>query len=439
MTETKLVRKNFIIDFWRYPVPFYDLMAKVSLIILVFSIPLDEKLTRFFIGATLIFYILSGGFEERFKVLRKNPFFWVSILVYSVILLGTAYGGNSAKDMKFQLMSYSAILLPVIFLPLLQEVSWRRWAFYAFMLAMLVTLAASWLHLFWPFPWARASIEAASESHHIFKSHITQSVMMALFLLGCIVMAAQKKRKIEIICFLIFSCLATINIFIFVGGRTGYLATSFVLAIAIYFLLPVRIRYYSALFMISACVSLFSFSPLFKDRVTGIYDEIIIYKKTDNITSSGARLKYWEESIRLMQERPLLGFGTGSWVKEFCRISRSEKWCHAWSTVHPHNQFLHFGVQYGLLGVFALCIYFSVTIKMALQYSRLDKLFLLGMLGVLLMMSLVDVPFFIIDESRFFPAMLSLFFAGWAVGQHKKQGVFEADSAQSVTVYAHRH
>ena len=47
-----------------------------------------------------------------------------------------------------------------------------------------------------------------------------------------------------------------------------------------------------------------------------------------------------------------LGWGTGSYAMEYCRIAKSPEWCKL-GAYNPHNQFLFFAAQFGLLGLVA--------------------------------------------------------------------------------------
>ena len=78
----------------------------------------------------------------------------------------------------------------------------------------------------------------------------------------------------------------------------------------------------------------------------------------------GQRYTFWEYSIKLIAEKPLLGHGTGSFAKEYERSAHNEHLI----TKNPHNEFLMISVQLGLLG---LLIYLGF---LANQYYCAKKL-----------------------------------------------------------------
>jgi O-antigen ligase len=400
-------------DFIRRLPRAFELAAKILLVAVVFFIPLHSPTTKTLIYLFLLAWFFSGGYIKKWQLVRGNPFLWVSMLLYLAVYIGSFYGESDERAANQQLRAYAPVLLPIFITPLFQELQWRRQAFYAFMASMALTLFLSMLHVLWPLPWSFGFLNVSPQSANVFKSHITQNVMMSIFLLGCLLMfrtglAWWKKALI-----LIFSMTAVVNITFFVIGRTGYLTLLVSLLVVYIFVVPKLIRWRIAVLVWTFLFLIIAYSPNLMDRFLGVFSEIHAYQSGGDMTSSGARLEYWGRSLELLKQKPMWGFGTGSWTTEFCRVSRSEQWCNAWSTVHPHNQFLHLGVQLGGLGLLCLIFYFAVSAKLSWAYKGRDRAWLLGLWGALLVMSMVDVPLYIIDESRFFPVMLGVFLAGY--------------------------
>ena len=82
-------------------------------------------------------------------------------------------------------------------------------------------------------------------------------------------------------------------------------------------------------------------------------------KDSKQLTSVGQRVEFFKKSLELIKERPILGWGTGSYAQQFCRVAISVEWCQA-GRFHPHNQFMAIGVQLGLLGV-GVFLYFLLS------------------------------------------------------------------------------
>jgi O-antigen ligase len=95
-------------------------------------------------------------------------------------------------------------------------------------------------------------------------------------------------------------------------------------------------------------------SPYVRERVTGIYSETEIYEKLNEGTSAGVRVDFWAKSLRMIENAPLLGHGTGSIVDQFNRAAVGQTGARGNPSTNPHNQTFAVGVQLGLLGIAVL-------------------------------------------------------------------------------------
>ena len=105
-------------------------------------------------------------------------------------------------------------------------------------------------------------------------------------------------------------------------------------------------------------MSAYSLSSNFKKRMDSIPIQLTQLGK-NKVNSLNTRYYLYKYSFEKIKKKPLLGYGTGSFVKEFSSISE-----HATKTiagVHktPHNNYLFIWFELGLLGlVVFLCIFF---------------------------------------------------------------------------------
>jgi O-antigen ligase len=95
-------------------------------------------------------------------------------------------------------------------------------------------------------------------------------------------------------------------------------------------------------------------SPYVRERVTGIYSETEIYEKLNERTSAGVRVDFWAKSLRMIENAPLFGHGTGSIVDQFNRAAIGQTGARGNPSANPHNQTFAVGVQLGLLGIAVL-------------------------------------------------------------------------------------
>jgi O-antigen ligase len=88
-----------------------------------------------------------------------------------------------------------------------------------------------------------------------------------------------------------------------------------------------------------------------QQRVLSVFSEVEDHGAKP--TSSGQRLEFWRQSLKIMQDAPVIGHGTGSVKAKFAEVAASEKSSER-PTVNPHNQTFMVGIQLGFIGVLAL-------------------------------------------------------------------------------------
>jgi O-antigen ligase len=93
------------------------------------------------------------------------------------------------------------------------------------------------------------------------------------------------------------------------------------------------------------------FSPYLRHRVTGVASELKGYQTQNSETPSGARLEFWNKSLKSIAEAPVLGHGTGSIREVFRRAATGENGASSIISSNPHQQTLAIGIELGLVGI----------------------------------------------------------------------------------------
>ena len=93
------------------------------------------------------------------------------------------------------------------------------------------------------------------------------------------------------------------------------------------------------------------FSPVIQKRVGDVFEDLQQYKVGNIRTSIGQRIEFIRYSQLLIKEKPLLGYGTGSFAKEYAKtggpiLEESDN-----VLGDPHNSYVHIWVQLGIVGV----------------------------------------------------------------------------------------
>lgn len=382
-----------------------DSIAKASLVGAIFFTPLGTAPANILMVSTILAWLAAGGYRQRFIAIKDNHFAWSALGLYGLLWVGVAYTSGDAPDIRHELQKYSKLLFILLAITLLQEEKWRNRGLAAFALAMFVTLVLSMINVVWPLSIAKGT----STNSFVFKDYIVQNLMMSFFVLLMLVKSREQSSKLRRLAYLALAACAMANILLFVFGRTGYLSLAAVLAVFIAFYIPPRQRWQWLIAALLAGLALFYFSDTFRGRINQAATEFQ-NRDANQPTSVGQRVEFFRKSVELIKERPLAGWGTGAYPKEFCRIALTEEWCML-GKFHPHNQFLAFGVQLGLLGILGYLTFFACALRQAWHFNRPEKVLAIGLAGALLVDSFLHAPLFLVTEAQFFTLMLAVVLA----------------------------
>lgn len=382
------------------------------------SVPLGSAASNVLGGALFVMLLAAGGYQEHWRRWRANPFAIATLLLFAVIFLGVSYSHAPFDEIRRSLTKYSRLLYAPIAISVLVDGRWRRRALLAWMGSMLLTLGLSYLHAVWQFPLARATREGEAGDHYIFKHHITQNVMMSVFVVAAFAEAWRLRvaegmtRRVWL--WLAVAIAAVINVLFFVLGRAGYLTllVNLLVVAAVAFVAARDTRLLALVgAIIVVVIAAAASSDAVRQRFHTAVSEVESSQERGITTSIGQRMEYASKSIDLIEARPILGWGTGSYAMEYCRIARSPEWCKL-GAYNPHNQFLFFAVQFGALGLLALLAWLVTAAKVIRQLPLNKQMIGFSLLATLIVHSLLDSPLYIVTEGTWYPLMLGIFAAG---------------------------
>ena len=395
----------------------FDNYSKISLIGIFFFFPISLAATNIALALMLLFWLLAGHFKMRWKSVKNNPITLPALIIYGLVILGSLYSPAKPPEILQHLNKYSIFIFILISISLLQEEKWKRYCWNAFNLAMIFTLFCVYASIWIDLPWSITHNKGWGVDHTIFKDYIAQNIMMALFILQCI-HKSRKSNDLKIkFYWVIAGLLALISVTHLSNGRTGYLAL--LISLLMYGIFGISSRKkWLFISMLGFILTLFIMnSTTATQRIQSMRTEVLNYIQNSNnesieskITSSGVRLAMWKLSIDELMKRPLLGAGTASYrylaKNEFEDMDLCKIAC-----VHPHNQFLFFGVEHGIIGIIFYVFLFYRSIKFAERLDRFNKPLLYGFLGILFIDSMVHGALWLSTERHYFSFVLALFMA----------------------------
>lgn len=236
---------------------------------------------------------------------------------------------------------------------------------------------------------------------------------MAFTVFVTAVLARSAKTLKEQILWSVFSCLALINVLFMVNGRTGHLILIILLT---YYFFSWRSRKKIAAFsIICLCLGLFLWvypsNPLF-NRARVAVNEIKAWhygKPVKVFSPSGIRLEFYTNSLKLIKKNPFIGTGTGSFKTSYSELIKGTRFT---PSDNPHNEYLMAGVQFGLVGILVLLIFFIIQWRYAALLKKEERILLARGFALTIMTAcMVASPLQDSPEGWFFALMGATLFA----------------------------
>lgn len=322
-------------------------------IALLFSPPL----TLLFEFTLYVTFFRSQALRTRLFAACKQPIVIAGLLFYLAVLIASAYSIDSWKISMGAFWAWRKILLLPIAVALFDDDFWKKKLAITFVTIVSVCAVLSFLGYFTDLAIYKYPVGI------ILRNHATQGIMFAVaaFTSSILLLSQEKSLSKNQRWLMLLSILLLVGNVIYVTpGRSGYLAF-IVLAITLVFSYAYTNK--KLLFPLIALalipVLLFS-SPTVRQRVTQGVGEAQQVDTNNQDTSMGIRMVLWKNTLELIKEHPILGYGTGSFKSAYTpKVLNGPKW-QLDITHDPHNQFLKIWVEQGGWGLLVfLSIIFS--------------------------------------------------------------------------------
>jgi len=268
---------------------------------------------------------------------REPVALWaISLLIF--IIIGFFYSSVGWKESFDTFAKYRELFLIPLFLISFSQLKSKKYAWFALLVSIIVTLIVSYLYAL-GIPISGKAISNAPA----FKNYITQSIIMIFAAYALILFAFLHKKYRYPALFL--AMLALFDTLFLSFGRTGYILFFILMLLLLWQLFKAKGLISGIVLAIIVAIGLYHFSPTLQHRLIAGFNDIEKYEQgyPEN-TSLGMRLEYYKYSWKLFQKNPLFGKGTGSFEKEYAKISPRP-------TQNPHNEYLMIATQWGLIGV----------------------------------------------------------------------------------------
>jgi O-antigen ligase len=385
-----------------------DRWLVLAICALYFSFPLAKTLHTLPLLAVIVLAFVYGKPDQWWGILRNTPLLWVPLALYALIVIHAPMSPAQPGAILEHLRKYARLVMLVLLFFLLEgHVHRQRLALNAFAAAMGVTVGLTWLRVFWPHP----LLGGAANGSAIFGDHITQNIMVAFFTLLAFVKVRQSAGRAGRLGWSLLMVLAILSITHQSVGRTGQILLFATWASYVVYTLRGKRLVLGMVVLIGAVAVAYSSS----DYLRGRFQQAVAEARNadaDPASSIGHRLYNYKTTPRMIAEKPLLGHGTAAFHQGICRFLDKPETCPTYER-HPHNQFLFFAADHGVLGG---ALYLAFVIGLFVQAirsraARSARLLLFAFATLLLLNSLINSPLYSSRESQFFAFMSALLLA----------------------------
>ena len=385
------------------------------LLICMFFAPIYKKPITVALAVLFIMFLLRGDYKFYLKESISNKIVQAGIIIFLVHAVWMI-GSDNIKFGKYMLENSRYFLFPIIIL-FFADSSFSKKFLMAFIFGMLFSEMLSYMIHFDIIPhtfeiFGKIVYEAQGVDNPTpFLVHYEYNTLLSL-VVGVLLynLLANKNRLFVKLASMFFITTASINM-VLVGGRIGYVAYIVVILTTL-FLIYRKNFFKIALPIALLAIGIFYFTAynsggLFKQRVDNIVSDFEKIQENDIKSSIGYRLAMWKYGVDVLKDNWLFGVGTGDVMQSIHEVAINKD-IKAMQH-HPHNVYIEYFVEFGIIGLLALLNLFYQNYKIKVE-DRSLKIYLY----------IVNLSFMIYITTNEFPRNMILIFMLLVLGLSSK-------------------
>lgn len=351
-----------------YPLASAQLFALIAL----WCVPFSTALTNIALGLFAIAALLAPELWRNWRNALRHPVSIATLALLGALAISVLYSSAPFEESIKWLAKYRKLL----FIPLLIAVFQGRPLANVARLGLCVSLSFVLLlsiSNYFGLTTIGPLYNADDPVTHawVFKNHITAGLFSALlFSLAMDIAETASSARAKGLYYLL-SLLALVNVLVMLQGRTGQVV---IIMLAIYQIVcklrKINFRHDRRLIAAQAVflailIGTTSASLYFKStRLADTGSEISAYQQHNQSNATGLRLEWYRKSMELIAQRPFFGYGAMGVHEALKQLTDGYSGARGAVTANPHNQYLLFAVELGLVGL-GLFIYLLVQIARA--------------------------------------------------------------------------
>ena len=347
----------------------------------------------------------SKDLLRRLYAIRNEPMIRMTLVWVVVLAASCLYTIAPSADLIDILPAWRKILILPIAAACFDAPVWKNRAIHIFFITIAILLIISSL------TWLLGLDFYKYRGGIIIANHASQGMSFSVCIILALALADMyKNQPIRRMGYFIIAAIAFLNIVFITPGRSGYLAMAVIIAAYVFFSISGIKKYFIAPALVLTVVLALGLSPTARKRIDLAVSEMKSYQTSDQFTSMGVRMVVWQNSLKLIREKPIIGYGTAAFVEAYKGAIAGQSGWQGQVIKDPHNQFLRILVEHGIVGFLIFLLFIG---SFFLQPTQ-DVFRCLG-LSVLLTWcatSLFSSHFTTFFEGRFLLTWLGVFLAG---------------------------
>lgn len=315
------------------------------------AIPVSTAGQNISMGLIVLCGLLTIGSWHKLLEYMKMPFSIAAYILGFTFVLSLAWTSASLiESWDFILKLRNYFFIP-IFLFFFSNEKHRKFFLISFSVVTILSVILSCISAWIDYP----IYKARQGDWAVFRDHITHNLFAGLlgtgFFAGLVMKQWTGYKKYFA---MIGLALISYNVFFIVPGRTGQITFLCMLAVVlVVWNWRKGLLFGSIGFLIIGSI-LLNYSSVVRHGFEVAHNQAMEYiQGSTNQTSMGLRLEFYKNSLQLIQEQPFLGHGVASYSQEYSRLAK-ENHSFVPESNNPHNNYLWFGVELGVIGILTL-------------------------------------------------------------------------------------
>lgn len=357
------------------------------LILYAFFLPLRNNISGLILYFLLLYIVINfRDFKCYLLNAKRNKFFYISLLIFFLHILGLVYTTNfnyALKDIDIKLPLF---IFPFLLVGKLISSKAIQNVMKSFVFGCLIGVIGAFINGFSKFLKSGVISDMFYEGMN-FVMHSSYFAMYLVFSVTYVLITLNGNEKLisyrNIIRF--FLILFFIILVILLNSRAGILSLGVMLFFLLFFILRERklklFFFLMSILTITFVLMMSTSGKIFK-RFTPAQNETQSVVQTSNINSKDARLAILEIGIDVFKNSPIYGYGTGDVKDELIKGYRKYNFIKGYEkSYNAHNQYLQFLIAFGIIGLIVFLIVLIYPSFLALQSKNYLFLFLIVLIG----------------------------------------------------------